>query len=332
MNRAALAVGAVVVAAVVGIKKLWDAGVRREELQREFLAFHDRIKHEQFGERELLRERREALKDCLDRNLPADLKVRPFDQGSYAMQTGVKPLSGDYDIDIGLVFDCDMRRFTGPVQAKQVVLDALRQGSRRVKIRRSCVTVSYGGTEGLPDHHVDIAVYVRSKDGGLLLAKGRARSAANKQFWLECDPESLTRHVRDAFSGAQLSQFRRCVRYLKRWKAYRFDSPAPYSIALTVAALHWFRPNADRLFEDEDDATALLQLLNAMLERFENGRLTVALPIAPFTDLLETMTDKQMRDFELKLRALRDAIITAQTTEMPDGVRELQAQFGTDFA
>ncbi len=331
MSRAAVALGALAFAAGVGLKKLWDAGVRREALQRTFLKFHERIKHEQFGEREILRKRREALKECLDRNLPTDIKARPFDQGSYAMQTGVKPLSGEYDIDIGLELDCDKNRFEGPVQAKQVVRDALRQGSRRPEIRRSCVTVSYSDTEGLPDHHVDIAIYVKAKDGGLLLAKGREHSDPAKRFWLACDPEGLTRHVREAFSGAQLSQFRRCVRYMKRWKSVRFDSPAPHSIALTVAALHWFRPNADRLLEDEDDAAALLHMVAEMLERFQNGRLTVPLPVAPFTDLLESMPDKQMRDFELQLGTLRDAIVAAQGTDLLSAIQELQAHFGAEF-
>lgn len=308
-----------------------NAGERRAAIHRAFLAFNDGIKHEQFEERELLRERRELLTDRLRAALPADLKVRPFTQGSYAMQTGVKPLNGEYDIDVGLEFECSTKDFVGPVQAKMLVRDALRQGRRNVDIRRSCVTVFYKGADGLPDHHVDIAVYARGKDGQLMLAKGRRTSGPEDCFWQPSHPEQLTALVRHRFEGDQVAQFRRCVRYLKRWKHQNFRSPAPYSIALTMAAYHWFRPNADELFETFDDRMALLRLVKTMLGEFRGGRLRVPLPVESETDLLKPMTLPQMVELEGKLRRLAQTLEAAGEQEVEVAIDALAGEFGSDF-
>jgi hypothetical protein len=314
-----------------GISSFLNARQRRLVIHRAFLGFNERIKHEQFEERELLRERRELLTDRLRGALPAEHKARLFTQGSYAMQTGVKPLNGEYDIDVGLEFECCTKDFDGPVQAKMLVHDALRQGRRRVEVRRSCVTVYYKGASGLPDHHVDIAVYARDKDGRLMLAKGRQHSSPDECRWQPSHPEQLTALVRDRFEGEQVAQFRRCVRYLKRWKQVNFSASAPHSIALTMAAYHWFRPNADRWFEDLDDGAALLELVRTLLGGFQAGRLTVALPVAPEPDLLEVMTPNQMLDLRSKLDALEAALVRAQQQDISEAVPTLAGHFGDDF-
>jgi len=326
--------GAIAGGALIGkaIANVLNAGERRAAIHRAFLAFNDRIKHEQFEERELLRERRELLADRLRESLRPELKARLFTQGSYAMQTGVKPLSGEYDIDVGLEFECSTKDFDGPVQAKMLVHDALRQGRRRVEIRRSCVTVYYKGAAGLPDHHVDIAIYARGTLGELMLAKGRQHSVPNECLWQSSHPEQLTTMVRDRFAGEQVAQFRRCVRYLKRWKHQNFRSPAPYSIALTIAAYHWFQPNADALFETLDDRTALRGLVQAMLGAFSEGRLKVPLPVAVGTDLLEPMTPAQMQDFRSKLQQLAQVLKAAGDQEYEAAIASLAMQFGSDFS
>jgi hypothetical protein len=321
---AALAMG------LVG-KRLWDENQRRAAIHRAFVAFSNRIKHEQFEERELLRERRELLTERLFKALPPEQKARLFTQGSYAMQTGVKPLRGEFDIDIGICFDRDVRSFSGPLQAKRMVRDALLHGSRRVEIRRSCVTVYYTGDSDLPDHHVDITVYAKSKNNQLMLAKGREHSAAGKCFWEPSQPELLTKLFRDKFTGEQAAQFRRCVRYLKRWKQVNFRSPPPHSIALTVAAYHWFRPNSDRWFEVLDDRTALLGLVRATLGEFRDGRLSMPLPILAMPDVLKLVTPKQMGDFKRKLEALERTLVLAGEQEVVTAISMLAGQFGSDF-
>ncbi len=72
------------------------------------------------------------------------------------MRTGVVPKDGNYDIDVGLIFDCPRERFPDPVALKRLVRDVLNAHNRVVKIRRACVTVEYW-KKGVPDYHVDLS-------------------------------------------------------------------------------------------------------------------------------------------------------------------------------
>lgn len=305
---------------------------RAAALQRAFIRFHERIRHEQFGERDLLRERRETLESRLREALNPDLCPRLFPQGSYALQTGIKPVSGEFDIDLGLVLQCRRSDFANPIEAKQGVRDALRQGSRRVRIRRSCVTVEYTGRE-LGDHHVDIAAYVQEPDGKMYLAKGKEHSEARFVLWEPAAPEHLTKTLNSKFQGADLAQFRRCVRYLKVWKQVNFDSKAPYSIALTVAAHTWLQPAMDGVLEPvPNDLEALLTLTGNMLSAVERGRLHINLPAEPRIDLLGRLTEPQMLRFLERLRVLHDSLRTARDERDVDASLQLLAvQFGADF-
>jgi len=121
------------------------------------------------------------------------------------------------------------------------------------------------------------------------------------------------------------------VRYLKRWKHVNFVSPAPHSIALTGAAYYWFTPNADVFLEDLDDRSAVLGLVRRLLDEFRDGRLTVALPVPPSTDLLERMTPAQMLELRTKLEALEAALNLAGEQETEAAVNTLASQFGADF-
>ena len=77
-------------------------------LQKEFEEFHDTIKLKEFDENETLRKKRDILLKKLRLNISEDAaSYTTFNQGSYAMGTGIKPEDGDYDIDVGICFDID---------------------------------------------------------------------------------------------------------------------------------------------------------------------------------------------------------------------------------
>ena len=212
--------------------------------QKQFDEFHAAIKLDNDDEKAKLREKRETLLTTLRKNLPADLPTfENFNQGSYSMHTGVVPLDGNYDIDVGLIFDCRRDKYPDPVVLKKKVRDALDSHGRTVTIRRPCVTVNYMRGDEV-DYHVDLAVYVKRDDNLLDLAKGKENSDSSRRVWEISDPKKLTELICTAFKDAgDLGQFRRCIRYFKRWRDAQFYSGAPLSIALTVAALKWFVPN-----------------------------------------------------------------------------------------
>lgn len=323
------AVGAV---AALGLKAALDRGERSAVIQRAFDRFHERIRHEQFGERDLLRERRDTLESRLSNMLNPELRPRLFHQGSYALYTGVKPLSGEFDIDVGLVIQGRRNDFNSPIEVKQVVHDALKQGRRQVRIRRSCVTVDYADrTYGA--HHVDIAVYVQEPDGRMFIAKGKRHSEPNLVLWERADPEELTTRLNSKFKSEELAQYRRCIRYLKRWKHRNFATQAPYSIALTVAAYHWFQPKTRGFWGNvPDDLEALLTLSQNMLDAVERGRLRVAVPVEPHPDLMTRLNGAQMTNFLTQLDALRQGLIAArEEKDFETGVVCLQKLFGAEI-
>lgn len=307
----------------------------RGELQGLFERFNDAIKLDENDERRKLRVKREVLLDELKTKLYAEsLTFESFLQGSYAMRTGVVPKDGNYDIDIGLIFDCPRERFSDPVALKRLICEALSGNNRTIEIKRSCVTVTYL-RKGEADYHVDFAVYLKKSDGRLLLARGGESSVAEHREWALSAPQDLTQYVRERFAGEDQAQFRRCVRYLKRWRDENFNSGKPLSIALTIAAAYWFEP---RRAEDGTyvDIEALHDLVKKIRSNFGNdwifGRLVVRLPGAVRADLMARLTSNQMREFGERLEALRQALGLCFGDPQHDEVNSiLGRQFGSDF-
>jgi len=212
-------------------------------VQTQFNAFHAAIKLDEDDEKETLQTKRDTLLRALKANLPSTApKFTSFHQGSYSMHTGVVPLNGNFDIDIGIIFECERKAYPDPVVLKKIVRDALDTHGRTVNIRRPCVTVNYM-TGDVTNYHVDLAIYAQRADGLLDLAKGKEHSATEHRVWETSDPEQLTKLICGRFSDdAERAQYRRCIRYMKRWRDYQFLKGGPLSIAITVAAYKWFQP------------------------------------------------------------------------------------------
>lgn len=319
-----------------------DKDSKMPAVQRQFEDFHRAICFDEDDEKATLREKRDiivkALRDRLDNDVPRFVN---FNQGSYSMHTGVVPLDGNFDIDVGLIFDCNKDKYPDPVALKKKVRDAANTNFRTVLIRRPCVTVNYisGGEIA---YHVDLAIYTKGDDGKLYLAKGKENSAEEHRIWEISDPKELTKCVCGAFEDSdKLAQYRRCIRYLKRWRQVQFQGAgAPLSIALTVAALHWFKPNFG-MSGKPVDLLAMLDWVNTMLSQFTYNdhqhegmhmRLKVVLPVEPYSDLMAKRTAAQMKNFKEKLEVLRDAMQNAYDEALPeDACKHLKKQFGDDF-
>jgi hypothetical protein len=310
-------------------------------VQKHFEDFHSKIKLDEDDEKSTLREKRKILLDALTANLADDVpNFDSFNQGSYSMHTGVVPLDGNFDIDIGLIFDCKKDKYPDPVALKKKIRDALDTHGRCVNIRRPCVTVNYMRGNKIA-YHVDLAVYVKREDGLLDIGKGKENSDASKRVWEVSDPKKLTEVICTAFTETcDLAQYRRCIRYLKRWREVQFSSGAPLSIALTLAAEKWFKPYFE-MSGKAGDLQAMLNWVNAILNQFKsthmNGtthqRLTVMLPVAPYSDLMGWMTEGQMSTVKSKFEVLRNVLEEALQEDLPeDACKVLNKQFGDDFA
>lgn len=326
-------------------------------IQKHFNEFNDRIKLKRFEENTTLREKRDIIRRKLDERLPgvfedAGEECPQYyyrDQGSYEIGTGVVPVDGDFDIDQGLYFEVSTEDYPDSVTLKQRVHSALDGHTREVVIRRSCVTVFYQN-DGEHCYHVDIAVYSdgsKNVDGKSRVAKGKENSGDEFRIWEVSDPQALADRLTSRFDeDNDRAQFRRTIRYLKRWKDVNFETKghaAPLGIGLTVAAYYHLQPQyADAMAGTPNDLKALTHLVRSMLNQFayvwdaDEGkyvwRLKIYLPVEPSNDLFELMTSKQMTTFEDKLKILLVALETAEREVDPVvacGI--LQGVFGEDF-
>ncbi|MHA7630200.1 nucleotidyltransferase domain-containing protein [Corallococcus sp. M7] len=331
------------------------------DVQKQFEQFDDAIRLTRLKENKELIQKRDIILGKL-RKAFAQLReegetVPSFEfinQGSYEMGTGIHPAEGqDYDIDVGLKFNCAKDDYPNPVDLKELVAKALKDHTELgTEIRRSCVTVKYT-RDGEQAFHVDLAVYAyddpESETKRLFIAKGKLGAGEEDRSWEESDPEGLILWVEQRFTGMAQDQFLRIIRALKRWKTEKFKTDgqnAPSGIGLTVAAGQWFQP---RVKQDAfaartrcDDLEALRGFVATLVSKFQvvgtkqGGapvyRLSVAVPVAPGTDIFTKMTDGQMTTFRERLLQLEEKLDDA--TRDPDPVtacQTLRDAFGPKF-
>ena len=321
-------------------------------VQTYFNKFHDTIRRS-YEDNSILRSKRDLLLNDLreglrryaqNRNLRIP-RFEHFNQGSYGIGTGIEPLPGeDYDIDVGLNFHLSKNDYS-PVQVKQWVYEALHTGNRTVEYKRPCVRVQYHRA-GEEVYHVDLAIYAENPsnwDNRIYLAKGFLGSAPENQIWEPADPRGLIEGFQRKFQGqnGNRDQFRRIIRYLKRWKDFNFSANGnerPTGIAMTACAMNWFQVGTIYNFNDGqyyyDDLKALKNLAGAILNQFSfRSRISVRLPVPPNNDLFEKMSDKQMQNFKIKLAGLI-SVDLCKAEEAPNAFlacSALRRAFGDDF-
>jgi len=316
-------------------------------VQKQFNEFHDKIRLKGYSDNKKLREKRDLLINDLNVGLKKQekeddappLSFEKFDQGSYAIHTGTKPIhkEDDYDIDVGLIFDLNAKEhqeyLDDPVKLKKRIRDALDKNNRTVQIKEPCVRVQYK-KDGTDDYHVDLANYKNiSGTDELDLSRGKEHSSEGNKKWDRQDPKGLIDKINKAQSNDEdRAQMRRCIRYLKRWRDRKFSTGVPVSIALTVAAYKWFVVDID-IDGEPSDQSAMKKLVESMLSNKQaDGRLVITLPVTPYNDLLAEMTDKQMEDFFEKLEDLKTTLEDSISLKCPHEVcKKLQKQFGDEF-
>jgi hypothetical protein len=321
------------------------------DVQKQLIAFHDKIRLGTYDENATLREKRDRVLRRLAAGLEAQRRTgreipayESFGQGSYAMNTGIKPITGDFDIDVGIIFDLASTEQPDPTTVKRWVHDALEKQTAKVLIRRSCVTVFYQ-EDGEDVYHVDLAIYSspqRNADRRPYLAKGKEHSAPEHRYWELSQPTELLELLDGRHNGEDAKQFRRVIRFMKRWAAASFaagGNSRPSGIALTIAAFHWMTAATAPA---ADDLAALRSVVDSMAMRFAPQwdpdeqrsvpRLAIPMPAAPGGDLLQKMTAQQMTEFKEKLEAFAASARAAQQdVDAHTACKELQRHFGNDF-
>ena len=268
--------------------------------------------------------------------------LKDFIQGSLKTHTGIVPISGDYDIDRALVIDNEDAP-ENPVTPKRTTLDVLEQrGFKNAKIKKPCVTADYASD----NVHIDFVIYKRSGDQHYL-AVGKKYSDEDNREWSIADPLGLIEWINDDSyydekgAKAVLAQFRRLVRYLKRWRDVQFSktvAPKVFSIGLTVMVKQQFAPT----FSTEgarEDLTALRATVNAILgagyftsEETGKYRVRVSLPVQPYRDIFHGSSIDTGTQFRNKLQRLAEKLAEAEALrDEREQCEILNNLFGDDF-
>ena len=134
------------------------------EIQKYLEEFNDAIRLKGYEENSTLREKRDIILDKLKDGIKSYFKEKDenppqyvtFNQGSYKLGTGIKPLDGDYDIDVGIKFNISISDYKDPVVVKKWVYESLKNHTKKVEIRRPCVTVDRKSTR-LNSSHIPLS-------------------------------------------------------------------------------------------------------------------------------------------------------------------------------
>ena len=143
--------------------------------------------------------------------------------------------------------------------------------------------------------------------------------------------------------GEKRNQFRRVIRYLKKWKNRKFSNTGhanPPSIGITLIAADNFN------YYEEDDLSSLIDLVNTIINKFsyvrtnESGRsmYKISLPL-PYNlkfkfgdDIFEKMSVAQMTDFKDKIEKLKkDLVEVRDEADELEQYKKLNKIFGDDF-
>lgn len=314
-------------------------------IQARFSKFHDKIK---------LSRKDDAYKNAREKDdsIYAELKVAfkdagypiidSFHQGSMSTQTGIKHPVEDFDIDRAIIIDSNGSP-DNPVEVKKLVLQVLeKRGFKNAKIKKPCITADYSSL----NLHIDITVYRKSGDQ-YELAVGKQNSDEKNREWSPSAPKELIDYInsKENYYGSaedKLSQYKRLVRYTKRWRDEKFGTivgKKVYSIGLTIMLKQQFQP----AFTDEGKANDLLALRDTINAILNNGnyfswqpeekyKVSVYLPTLPYRDIffgssLDTGTQLKNKLSAMK-KKLDDAI---NETSLKKQCEILQGVFGEDF-
>lgn len=320
------------------------------DLQKQFEEFNETIKLDYDKNTELAEKRDKLIKKLrANSDLPSFTTIN---QGSYSMKTGVEPVGDkDYDIDVGLKFNVNKDEYE-PLKLKEMICDTLKNHTHYgSEIKQPCVTVTYkkNGEKGF---HVDLVTYSyedkTDKNSQLYLARGKKYSCDDNKVWEEADPMGLKNAIIDKFEDEDREQYRRIIRYLKRWKNLKMSSDGniePPGIGITLLAYEKFQPkyeeDAVSLSRTYNDLEALICLLQEVINMFKFKtikdnrnlyRIELKLPVTPKTDVFTKMTDIQMTDFKDKIKGLLDDLeIVKNEVEIIEQCKMLKSIFGEDF-
>lgn len=299
-----------------------------------FETFHSRIRT-YYEINKTLQEKKNIIVTRVQDHLAKNKRpsCEPLIQGSYKMKVGICALKGmEYDIDVGLRFSFDERAYSAE-EVRKWVFEAVNGHTETVETKASCIRVVY--SDG---YHVDLVAYAWWDD---VNGVEQHRLAHKSEGWRHANPPKLVQIVVDArrpFSETEdpttnTDQFRRVVRYLKRWNDHaipRESADKPSGIALVLLTKTHLTSPALSWDGTPDDRQALETVAAAAAETY--GRITVIKPTPEGEDLFGGLSDTAMGNLKERFAVLRNALLFAKNAkDGSEACKELKKVLGDDF-
>ncbi|HHQ6576692.1 TPA: nucleotidyltransferase domain-containing protein [Serratia fonticola] len=315
-------------------------------LQSKFIKFHDAIK---LGIQDLEYTNARLKDESILKSIKARFKedgfpvIDDFIQGSMATSIGIREKNQDFDIDRAIVIEASMAP-ENPITPKLAILEVLEdRGFKQAKIKKPCVTADYK----VEDLHIDIPVYRRYENGQYELAVGKRHSDEDSREWSPSAPRELISWV-DAYddnavyASKQHDQYRRIVRYLKRWRNFTFSENVRrkiYSIGIAVMVKESLKPSInDEGFPDDLSAlrSTIYHILNYggyfSLVEAEKYKVRVDIPVSHKRDIFDNSSTTTGTQFRNQLNSLLKTLDKVAVEDSESKQCELLRNvFGEDF-
>ena len=208
-------------------------------------------------------------------------------QGSFMMNTTIKPISIEFDLDDGVYIFGKEEDRPNPQTAHNWIVKAIENRTSSNPLNKNtCVRVIYKS-----EYHVDLPVYykVNKSDDEFTLDDEIPELAHLSKGWIKSDPYAFKKWFDEQAKGK--SQLKRIVRYFKAWSDKKQNDNSslrfPSGMIFTILASDYF-------IEDDRDDVSLLETLKKIQTNIDDTRFINAFYqcYRPTVDKNENLLDK----------------------------------------
>jgi hypothetical protein len=260
------------------------------------------------GEKQKLRTSRDAIASKIKNHFKSKgYSVPEFKgQGSFSMNTSVRPTSGYYDLDLGVYLKglgTDPDDWPRTESIHNLIFNAVDGHTSITPIRKStCVRVVYKSPyidKGDLSYHIDLPVYAYKESFWSEEVKTVIALKGDRQWSEYSDPAKFTSWFFDCCKANTYDQdqLKRLVKYLKTWKDHTPEYPKmPSGMILTVLAAKNFKPG-------KRDDVSFIETVKNFFNLLE-WRFSIEKPVEPFNNLAKGMTDNEIDNFMERMEKL----------------------------
>ena len=210
------------------------------------------------SEIERLKKSRDAIREKIRKYFKEDKKEscpKFHQQGSFALKTLIKPISGEIDLDDGVYLqnlNAEKSEWQKTETVHSWILKAVENHTTDIKDKKNCIRITYAR-----DYHIDLPVYGIEKndeDEKYYIAK------KGEEQWSVSDPKEFKDWFYNKLNenGEQL---RNIIKYLKAWRDYSGLKELT-GIVITVLVSENFKKKEDR--DDESICSTVEKIVNKL--------------------------------------------------------------------